>query len=100
MKIYTHNENHCQKLNLSTDDVSLIEDIIKILKKDCDISHLHNYGLLLRNTQKTRDALDALFNKYGVLFPNIIRLKECTKHLCEKEEFYLIFADKASDIEC
>lgn len=100
LKIYTHNENHCQKLNLSTDDVSLIEDIIKILKKDCDISHLHNYGLLLRNTQKTRDAFDALFNKYGVLFPNIIRLKECTKHLCEKEEFYLIFADKASDIEC
>lgn len=100
IKIYTREITQRRSVLLKDEDGSILNLVVKVFECDCDVSHLHRYGIQMRNTQKTRDAFNQLALSYSKQIPNLLKFKALSSHLSEGEEFYLIYADKASDIEC
>lgn len=96
--IYTRDPKLRQRIPLKNNDETMVTMVKKSLEKGCDVSHLHRYGLLLKNTQKTRDTFEFLAKTYKEE-TNLLKFKALNSKLNEGEEFYIIYADKATYVE-
>lgn len=96
--IYSRNARLNPFFSDKDEQESFIEDIRRTLTHDCEIERFVNScGVVLLNTQKTRDALHVLQSKYDANHREIRKLTMfiSANGLAENERFFVFDADKA-----
>lgn len=95
--IYSREQRKNPYFEGSDEQDAFTTDIWRTLTHDCDIERFTNScGVVLRNTQKTRDALLVLQRKYDTNHREIRKLTMfiSANGLAENERFYVFDADK------
>jgi len=96
--IYSHTANKSAAFTDAPEQETFTKDIWITLTRSCEIERFTNTcGVILRNTQKTRDALLVLQEKYDAVHPEIRKLTmfASSNGLVENERFFVFDADKA-----